>query len=157
MSTEARQSLASSSHIIFRTPAQRDDIASLDGVQTELVAFLVALIDAGWMIEVTALMSDHHNDLDLNPIAPHCGTHAAGWAIDCWPLSRVEEGAYLDAGDSRFQDFLRSATQAPFLMQIGLAGSAWTLENIAAAGKFVFADDGDDHVHFGTHNEKEVI
>jgi hypothetical protein len=151
VSTSVRRAIATSAHIIYRTPQQRDDIVSVTGVRTELVAFLRSMIDAGAVLEVTALMSDHHNDLELNPVQPHCGTHAGGWAIDCWPLWRAEEGAYLDAQDPRFATFLRWAGQSPYLMQIGLAGSAWTPENLAAAGEVAFQDEGNDHVHFGVH------
>jgi hypothetical protein len=151
LSAATREALAASPHIVFRSPEQRDDIVNVNCVHTQLVAFLQYLVDSRVYIEVTAVMSDHHNDLDLNPIAPHCGTHAGGWAIDCWPLLRPEEGAYLDAGDERFQSFLEVAKSGPWIYQIGLAGSAYTPENIAAAGSLVFEDEGADHIHFGVH------
>jgi hypothetical protein len=151
MSLQTRAAIATSPHILYRTPQQRDDIVSVRGVRTQLVAFLQYLVQNRLCIEVTALMSVHHNDLSLNPFAPHCGTHAGGWAVDCWPLTRPEFGAYLDAQDKRFSYFLEVARAAPWLYQIGLAGSAYTPENIAAAGSLVFADEGADHIHFGVH------
>lgn len=151
MSVEIRQEIAASPHIIFRTEQQRDDIVNVHGVQTQLIAFLQHLINKGAILEVTAVKSDHRDDSFLNPNPPHSGTHAGGWAIDCWPLSRVEQGAYLNAMDEQFQHFLELASEAPWLFQIGLAGSAWHPLNVAAAGDTVFQDQGDDHVHLSTH------
>jgi hypothetical protein len=151
LSVAAREALAQSPSIVYRTPQQRDDIVNLAGVKTQLVAFMRYLVDSGFFLEVTALKSDHHDDLELNPTPPHCGTHAGGWAIDCWPLTQSEEGAYLDAEDARFQFFLEVAKSGPWLYQIGLAGAADTQVNFLAAGEFYFADDGADHIHFGVH------
>lgn len=150
MSSQVREQIAESPHIIFRSEQQRDDIVNLRGVQTQIIALLQHLVDKGAIIEVTALKSDHRDDTERNPVPPHIGTHASGWAIDCWPLARVEQGAYLDAEDEQFQHFLELVSGAPWLHQIGLAGTAWNPLNVAAAGETVFQDEGDDHVHIGT-------
>lgn len=161
MSIAARQAIVNSHNIIFRSPEQRDDIVNLHGVQTQLISFLTYMVRKSAIFEVTALKSDHHDDSDLNPVPPHCGTHGSGWAIDCWPLYKPEEGAYIDATAPEFQHFLRLAAQGPFFYQTGLGGSSYTALNEIAAGVTAFWDGytdesgnriSEDHVHFGCHS-----
>jgi hypothetical protein len=161
MSIEARQAIVNSHNIIFRTAQQRDDIVSLSVVQTQLVAFLQFMVQNGALFVVTAIKSDHSDDTSLCKTGPpYIGTHAHGWAIDCWPLTKPEDGAYMDASDMRFQHFLRLAEKAPYLHQIGLGGTAYTDANRIASGPTAFADgyvddagiwQSEDHIHFGVH------
>ena len=53
-----------------------------------------------------------------------------------------------------FQAFLRDLSEFDYLHQIGLAGSAWTDANAAAAGATCFHDEGADHIHVGAREEK---
>lgn len=149
MSIQARQALVASPNTIFQKQSQRDDLLSPETTQTGLIALLSELVDKGHIIEFTAIKSDHHNDSDLNPTPPHEGTHFGGFAADCWPLASTRPGDYLDAGDGRFQAFLRDCASAAYLFQIGLAGSALAAVNRQAAGPTCFPDDGGDHVHIG--------
>jgi hypothetical protein len=144
MSLAVREKLVA--RLVFQDESQKSDLLDPNMTQTELIAMLGALA-AIWHIEVTAVRSDHHDDSGLNPTPPNYGTHAHGWAIDCWPLRSGTPGDYLDAGDPLFQRFLKDASGLHFLLQIGLAGSADTPINHAAAGETVFSDDGPDHVH----------
>lgn len=156
MSVEARQAIVNSHNIIFRTPQQRDDIVSLNGVQTQLIAFLEYLVQNGALFEVTAIKSDHSADGTLGTPPAYVGTHEHGWAIDLWPLIKPEEGAYMDVNDEEFQHFLRLVGRAPYFFQVGLGGAAWTVRNRIAAGPTVFSDGytddagiwhSEDHVH----------
>lgn len=153
MSTQTRAQVATSKSLIFRSNTQMNDILSVTGVQTQLVAFLEYMLKNGAIMEVTAVKSDHSDDSSLGQPEAYCGTHAHGWAIDCWPLSEAKEGAYLDPEAEEFQHFLRLATRAPFFMQIGLAGTANTELNMLAAGPSGFVDDGADHCHLGTQTD----
>jgi len=159
MSLEARAAVANSPHIIYRSFEQRNDIARTNGVQTQLIAMLEYLVGHGAIIEVTALKSDHSDDTtDCHTGPPYCGTHAHGWSVDCWPLlvatpyEQRQESDYMDAGDPRFQHFLRLVAQGPYLHQIGLGGSAYADADILASGSTCFRDDGEDHVHIGTQS-----
>ena len=150
MSIEARQAIVQSSRTFFQVDSQRSDLLDPNITQTQLIAFLTHILAQGWAIEFTAICSDHHDDSCLTS-PPYCGTHAKGWAVDCWPLNTPKAGDYMDAGDPHFQKFLSQAMNAPFYMQTGLGGSANTGANQVAAGGAWFPDSDADHVHFGTH------
>jgi hypothetical protein len=144
MSAEARQALVDSPNTLFTDATQRSDLLDENITQTYLIALLSNLVAKGHVIEFTAIKTDHHDD---SALGEYC--HFNGWCADCWPLSTTTAGAYLDAGDARFLSFLSDAAADPDLFQIGLAGSAWTPEAIAAAGPTVFEDAGGDHIHLG--------
>ena len=112
--------------------------------QTQLIALLLDLVNAGFHMEITAVRTDHSDD---SALGEHC--HANGYCADLWPLGSSTPGDYLDATNPYFQQFLEAAAASPWLYQIGLAGSAWTASNAAAAGPTVFQDDGQDHIHLG--------
>ena len=139
MSQQARDALVTK--LIFQRDSQRNDLLSPLVTQTELIAFLTELVAKGHFLEITAVKSDHHNDGPRG--------HAGGRAADCWPLASFTAGDYLDADDARFAAFLRDVAASTWLYQVGLAGSADTAENRAAAGATCFSDSGGDHVHLG--------
>lgn len=141
MSVEAREALVRSPNTIFQRDSQRSDLLDVNATKTELIGFLLGLAQK-WPMEFTAIKSDHHNDSDLGE---HC--HFNGYCADMWPLASAKAGDYLDASDSRFQEFLRDAAQNQYLHNIGLGGSAYTNENMSAAGQSAFEDSGADHVH----------
>jgi hypothetical protein len=142
MSIQARQDLVSK--LVFQRDSQRNDLMDPNMTQTTLIALLLELVNKGHHIEITAVRSDHSDD---SALGLHC--HANGYCADMWPLGSATPGDYLDAGNPYFQQFLRDAAGSSWLYQIGLAGSAYTDANVAAAGSTVFHDDGADHVHLG--------
>ena len=150
MSVQEREELVNSPHTLFQNESQREDLLDPSKTDSGLVALLHHLcVQNGWNVEFTAIRSDHHDDSGLNPTPPHEGTHAAGFAADLWPLASDTSGDYLDADDPKFAQFLENVRDAPYVRQIGLAGSAQTDANRTAAGDKVFDDDGADHVHIG--------
>lgn len=142
MSTAARQQLVAKS--FFQADSQKSDLMDTSLTTTQLIALLLDVVNAGFILEFTAVRTDHSDDSGLGF---HC--HAHGFCADLWPLASPIAGDYLDASDPRFQRFLEAAAKSRWLYQIGLAGSAWTTANAAAAGPTVFKDDGADHVHLG--------
>lgn len=147
MSLEARQALVHHPNTIFNAQSQRDDLLDPAKTQTDLIALLTDLcINKGHIFQFTAIKSDHHNDSYLGE---HC--HFNGFCADGWPLASHTAGDYLDANDSRFHQFCHDAGFDPFDHQVGLAGSAYTHDNVVAAGSGVFHDDGADHVHLGAN------
>ena len=144
MSQEARDALVASPQTFFQADSQRTDLENEAITQTGLIALLSELVLKGWAIEFTAIKTDHHDDSNLGL---HC--HFNGYCADLWPLASKTAGDYLDAGDPRFQAFLRDVDASSWTYQIGLAGTAWTSANAVAAGDAVFHDDGEDHVHVG--------
>lgn len=144
MSVEARQTLVAHPNTIFRSDTQRQDLLDPNKTQTYLIALLTYLVEKGHVILFTAIRSDHHDDSTLGV---HC--HANGYCADVWPLASTNATDYIDAGDSRFEAFLRDAATSVALYQIGLAGSAATQVNFAAAGPTAFQDSGADHIHLG--------
>jgi hypothetical protein len=152
MSRQARVAVVNHPNAIFRTNDQRNDFSNVNGVRTELVALVRYMLTAGLIFEVTAVMTDHGADGALSPTPPHCGTHQYGWALDCWPLAKPQHGAYLDPSDPAFQHFLATVQKAPYLKQIGLAGTSYTPLNVIAAGASTFHDEGPDHVHIGSQD-----
>ncbi len=146
MSAQARAALVDSPKTLFQTDSQRADLLDENATQTTLIALLSELIGKGHIIEFTAVKSDHDDDSNLGR---HC--HYYGFCADCWPLSSATPGAYLDATDSRFTQFVADAAASRYRWQIGLAGSAWTADAIAAGGATVFQDAGADHVHLGAN------
>lgn len=145
MSLQARKWLVAHPNTIFQRQSQRDDLLDLNKTKTENVALLIELVKKGHIIEFTAIKSDHHDD---SALGEHC--HFNGYCDDCWPLASNKAGDYLDASDPRFQQFLKDAADSPYIHQIGLAGTAVTKDNIAAAGAPYFEDSGSDHVHLGS-------
>jgi hypothetical protein len=139
-----RQQLVDSGHLFFMRDSQRTDL--LDGSKTQdgLIEFLAHMVGLGYHIEFTAINTDHGYDGNLGP---HCH-NPCGCAVDCWPLMSPTPGAWLDAGDPIFRQFLRDAKAAPNYGETGLAGSAYTPANVEAAGPNVFQDDVEDHIHF---------
>lgn len=128
-------------------PTQRADLLDEALTQTGLIALLQGLEAAvpGVTLEITAVRRDHRDD---SADGLHC--HANGYCADFWPATAP--GAYVDAQDPRFARLLAAGAASPWLWQLGLAGSAWTPQNEAAAGATAFHDTGDDHVHAGAHN-----
>lgn len=143
MSQQARDDLVV--HLVFQDETQKSDLESETLTQTTLIALLQELVAKDWNIEITAVRTDHHDDSALG-----LHSHANGYCVDCWPLADATPGNYLDASDPRFQQFLADCATAPYLFQIGLAGSADTYANRVAAGHTVFEDTGADHVHLGS-------
>ncbi len=144
MSIEARTDLCD--RLFFQAASQRSDLLDPNATQTQLIAFLLDMVNAGFFLEVTAVRSDHHDD---SALGLHC--HAHGYCADVWPLNTPKAGDYMDATSVHFQDFLEVAAASPWRYQIGLAGSAQTAENRAAAGSSCFDDDGADHIHVGAN------
>lgn len=144
MSIEAREALVKSPNTIFNSQSQRDDLLDPNKTQTDLIAMLTDLVEKGHVIQFTAIRSDHHDDSYLGE---HC--HAHGYCADCWPLASTTPGDYLPASDPRFVKFCHDAGFDPYEHQVGLAGSAWTHDDIVAAGSGVFHDSGADHCHLG--------
>jgi len=124
--------------LVFQAASQRTDLINPLMTQTQMIAGLQWLVAKGHVFELTAARFDHHDDHGLGIAPVYAGTHARGWAVD-----------YLDAGDARFQAFLRDARLMPYLMQIGLTSDCYTPANIAAGGATVYLDDGGPHVHLG--------
>lgn len=144
MSLLARQALVDSGRLFFQNDTQKSDLLNPGLTQTELIAFLLELTNLGFNLEITAVRTDHSDDLALGE---HC--HANGYCVDLWPLKRAIAADYMGPNDPGMISFLESCAASNWLYQIGLAGSAYTEENAAAAGHTAFADDGADHIHLG--------
>lgn len=142
MSIQAREQLVAAS--FFQRDSERTDLLDPNMTNTGLIALLLDVVNAGHILEFTAVRSDHSDDSGLGF---HC--HAHGFCADLWPLNSPEAGDYMDATSPYFAAFLRDVAKSTWLYQIGLAGSAYTTANVAAAGPTVFHDDGADHVHLG--------
>jgi hypothetical protein len=142
-----RQNLVNGGHLFFSGSAPNGQADLLDGNKTQdaLILLLEYLAAGGWHFEITAVNTDHPFDGNLGP---HCH-NPCGFAVDGWPLTGPTPGAWLSATDPYFQQFLTYMAACPNLHQIGLAGSAQTSANTAAAGATVFNDAGADHIHFG--------
>ncbi len=149
MSMQARDGLVNSPNTKFQRNSQRIDLLNSDLTQTDLVALLIELTAKGHIILFTAVRTDHHDDSGFGRPPGYLGTHAHGWAADVWPLNSPDPTDYIDAADPRFAQFLEDAAASTWLHQIGLASSADTAANRAAAGSTAFSDDGADHVHLG--------
>ena len=146
MSQEVRDMLANSANFFWADPCERDDIRDNTRTSTYLIALLQTLHDEGWYIKFTSIRCDHSSDANLGRHG-----HSGGFAVDCWPLNSPNTNDYINATAPRFADFLRAVAAAKYLHQIGLAGTAWTQENVRAAGPTVFHDSGADHIHIGAH------
>lgn len=142
MSQEARDALVQK--LVFQADSQRSDLENIDLTQTQLIALLTELTNRGWNIEITSVRTDHSDD---SALGYHC--HAHGFCADLWPLESMSPGDYVDGNSAQFAEFLKDCSESKWLYQIGLAGSAWTDANAAAAGPTVFHDDGADHIHLG--------
>ncbi len=149
MSIQARDALVNGPSTKFQRSTQRIDLLNADLTQTDLIALLTELTMKGHIILFTAVRTDHHDDSGLGRPPGYIGTHAHGWAADVWPLDSPDPTDFIDAADPRFAQFLKDAAASSWLHQIGLAGSADTPANRAAASATVFPDDGADHVHLG--------
>jgi hypothetical protein len=141
VSIQARQELIKK--LVFQKDSQRSDLLDPALTQTSLIALLLD-VARYFTVEITAIRSDHHDD---SALGPH--SHAAGYAVDLWPLRSYKASDYVDADDQSFRLFLQTVARCPWLAQIGLAGSADTLENRLSSGSTVFGDSGGDHVHLG--------
>jgi hypothetical protein len=141
MSLAARQKLVN--ELIFKPGEEigKADLLDPSLTSTNLIAYLLDILDYGHIIEVTMVRTGHHDD------GPH--GHAGGFAIDCWPLNTRTEGDWMDPDSEHFRDFLEDAGKSPWRYQVGLAGTAQKPENFRAAGDSAFADDGADHIHLG--------
>ena len=141
-----RTQLCASANIKFQRMTQRDDLMT-DRTQQTLIRALWA-ITRGFPIMITACVTDHSDDTALGK---HC--HHNGYCVDCWPIyvPRGSDWSYYDPASMDFRIFLRYVSNAPFVREIGLAGSAWSNQNMTAAllCKDVFHDDGEEHIHIG--------
>lgn len=144
MSLQARQRLVDHKHTIFQRNSEREDLLDRNKTHTELIALLLELVGKNHIILFTAVATDHHNDEALG-----LHGHTNGYAADVWILKSVSPTDYVDASDPEMQRFLADAARSVWLYQIGLAGSADTPTDEAAAGRTVFSDDGADHIHLG--------
>ncbi len=144
MSAVARAALVAHPSLLLRTAVQKSDLLDVDLTQTELIAYLLYMVDHGHVLEVTAVRTDHDNDACLGR-----HSHANGFAIDCWFNASKTLGDYLDQGDPRFIAALEDAAKCPWNYQVGLGGAADAPADWAAAGPTVFEDNGEDHVHLG--------
>jgi hypothetical protein len=144
MSEKAREALVNSGRLIFTDGTQKTDLLDPTKTQTELIAFLVHLTQYGWF-QVTAVRTDHSDDSALG-----VDCHANGYCIDGWPLETESPGDFLDPDSDLFTGFLKKALGSPFLLNIGLGGSAYTEKNMVTLAGYGFQDDGQDHVHLGT-------
>jgi hypothetical protein len=155
MSLQTRQWVVNHPHTKFR--GNSSDILDPNKTNTAVIAHIVFMLERGHIILFTAINSDHHDDLYLNPTPPHEGTHAGKCAYDCWPLNSEDPSDYATPGDAVMNRFLTDGGECPYTYQVGEGGSAYTPGDVRIAlgthsptGDFVFQDDGSDHVHFGT-------
>lgn len=142
MDSRSRQALVNGGHLFFTDDSQASDLTNSATTTDALLEHIAWIVAAGFHLEVTAVKTDHHDD---HLLGEHC--HFNGYAIDCWPLTGPTPGAYLDADNPFFQQFLARAAASPNYHGTGLAGSAYTEANLEAAGHNAFEDIGDDHVH----------
>lgn len=152
MSLAARQALVHGGHIFADTnawPHALTDLLDESKTSTELIEGLTYIVGKGYHFQLTAVNTDH-----ATVDGPH--GHNGGYAVDGWPLTGPTQGAWLDAGDAVFQRFLGDLSayrgEAGQTFQIGLAGSAKSSANFAAAaqhGVYAFDDDDQDHIHWG--------
>lgn len=144
MSILAREQLVD--QLAFTADSQRSDLLDPELTQTQLIALLLDVSSAaqGWSckLKLTSVRSDHRDDSSLGL---HC--HARGYCADLWPVDA--NGSWLSAEDPRFQAILGAGAASSWLHQWGLAGTAWTPANEAAAGPTAFQDEGADHLHLG--------
>jgi hypothetical protein len=146
-----RQAVVANPNMVFRADSQRTDLLDITMTDSNLIALLQKLLDAGHYILITSVRSDHHDD------GPN--GHAGGFGFDGWPLRSALDGDYLDATDPRFATYLADVGSFSGLYQLGLAGTAYSASNVKATGiqegfqydPCVFQDQGDDHVHHGVH------
>jgi hypothetical protein len=151
MSQQARQAVVDSPHTIFQADSQRSDLLDTTKTDSNLIALVQFLLDRGHIIGFTAVNTDHHYD----------GTteHSAGLAFDGWPMNSTTPGDWV----TDLKPYLNDVAAFPGIRNIGLAGSAYTPDNVAATGlvetqnvesasaAVVFHDDGADHVHHDVH------
>jgi hypothetical protein len=144
MSQQARQYLVNHPHTIFQRDSQKSDLLDETKTKTELIALLTGLISKGNIILFTAVVSDHSDDACLG-----FHSHANGFCADTWPLKSTAPTDYVGADEPEMDRYLADAAVSPWLYQIGLAGSADTTGDSAAAGDTKFSDGGADHIHLG--------
>lgn len=140
-----RTSLVRSPRTIFQRDSQRSDLLDPNMTSSGLIVALQWLVLArGYILEFTAIRTDHHDDSALGPFA-----HWQARAVDFWTLNSCNAGDYVDPTTHAFRQFLVDLYRAPGHAQTGLAGSANTEACRRAAGPNYFPDSGADHVHFG--------
>jgi hypothetical protein len=144
MSQQARQYLVNHPHTIFQRDSQKSDLLDETKTKTELIALLTELIAKGHIILFTAVVTDHHPDACLG-----LHSHENGFCADTWPLNSTAPTDYVNADDPEMDSYLADGARSPWLYQIGLAGSADTSGDSAAAGDTKFSDGGADHIHLG--------
>lgn len=142
MSLQARRILCD--RLFFQKASQREDLLDPSKTNTSLIALLLD-VARHFSLQITCVRSDHHDDSKLGP-----HSHARGYCADVWPLSTHRAEDYMDENSPEMRLFLIQLARETWLHQIGLAGSAWTPANVAAAGSTCFHDDGDDHIHVGS-------
>ena len=87
MSVADRERLVAHPNLFFQDPGtQKADLLKVgtpgveySGTQTELIAGLLEMLDAGHIIELTMVQTGHRED------GPN--GHSGGKAVDCWPLA----------------------------------------------------------------------
>jgi hypothetical protein len=135
--------------LVFSRPSQYFDLRDPTLTRDELVSAIEALLQRTQSsIYITAVRSDHHDDSALGLPPLYIGTHAHGWAIDCWPMP-APAGSFYNGDSLAFASWLRAVASVPGVKQVGLAGSADTVDNRDALGSLYFPDMGADHVHIG--------
>lgn len=148
--TDIRLKLCASANTKFQNMTQRDDLMSEERTSDHLIAMLWNLTRK-YAVMFTAVYTDHHPDGNLGPHGHHPDT-GPGYCVDLWPIYiTYGNWQYIDAGSVDFQKFLQWAKSTPYLYEIGLAGTAYSTENMVACtgASDVFEDDGGDHVHLG--------
>ena len=141
MSLEFRQKLVANSKLQFTNESQKQDLLDPTKTKTGLVAMLQYVLDhAQFGFKLTAVKTDHHDD---SALGPH--SHFDGQAVDGWPID--SNGIYLDANDLSI--WIEDIDDCNFIYQVGLAGSAYTQDNMELLGDKGFQDSGADHIHLG--------
>lgn len=146
--TVLRQELVNSANVLFQDDTQRSDLLDPSKTQDNLVKALWYLTRADFVM-ITAVKTDHSDDSDLGT---HC--HFNGYCVDLWPVyisDTLHKWSYYPP--TGLTPFLQRMASTPYVVEIGLAGSAYIQANITAAqhGRVldVFHDDGADHIHMG--------
>lgn len=154
MSAKARQFVVDSP-LTKLSDTDRADLLDKSKTNSNLIALIEHIIQGGYAVGFTAINRDHHFDGSTE--------HSAGLAFDGWPLRTPTAGDWMDAGEPRFREYLAHVAKFSGIRNIGLAGSAYTLENVSATGLLltqdpefadrpaVFKDGGADHVHHDVH------
>ena len=119
------------SKLSFTAGSQKADLLNPNITTDNLLGALKAAVDAGFVLLITCVKSDHGNDSSLGP-----HSHYAGFAVDCWPQN-----------EEQLHDFVQSlCTANKHVIKVGLGGSA---QNIAVdpGDTMLFIDNSTDHIH----------